>query len=63
MSAMKQIVHEANSPEAKRDAIVWLVERAVSVAADHKDWAEGCIQMAYDIDTDIAADEIAKRKK
>lgn len=62
MGAMKQVLVEANSPEAKRDAICWLVERARDVAREHEDWAEGCIQMAYDIDAEIAADEIARRK-
>jgi hypothetical protein len=63
MGAMKQVLVESESPEAKRDAISWLLDRAVNVVREHPDWAEGCIKMAYDVDEDIAAEEMGKRKQ
>lgn len=47
--------------QAQRDAIRWLIRQAVRLG-DCKS-AEECVALAYDINDEIAAAEIARRSK
>lgn len=49
------------TPEAQRDAIVWLIRKAIRLGDTRP--AENCIALAYDINEEIAANEIARRRR